>query len=152
MEEITLSATDSGVWLDVQLTSPANNANNAHNKAFDFMITILSGKHLAILDLQTVPIAEGAEEDNEEIDKGPYAEAANSEQHKDTGCSTAKIEPVDTEASEEEAQEKGDYPALLGDTVRGERDGTTAFRADNCLVGDLGAAIGTILHNAIELV
>jgi len=149
MEEITLSATDSGVRLDVQLTSPANNANNAHNKAFDFMITILSGKHLAILDLQTITIAEGAEEDNEEINQGPDAEAASSEQHKDTGSGPAQIEPVDTETSEEEAQEKGDDPALLGNSVRGKRDGTAALRTDNRMVGDLGAAVGTILHKAI---
>lgn len=66
-------------------------------------------------DLEAVFVGESAADDDDEVDEGPDAEAAEGDDH-EGGCAVfADVEAVGTEDAEEPAEEEGDETGFCGD-------------------------------------
>lgn len=66
-------------------------------------------------DLEAVFVGESAADDDDEVDEGPDAEAAEGDDHEGGGAVFADVEAVGTEDAEEPAEEEGDETGFCGD-------------------------------------
>ena len=66
-------------------------------------------------DLEAVFVSEGAADDDDEVDEGPDAEAAEGDDHEGGGAVFADVEAVGSEDAEEPAEEEGNETGFGGD-------------------------------------
>lgn len=104
---------------------------------------------LGVLDPGSAGILEVSAEDDDQVDEGPDAQAADGEEHGYAGAGAADIEPVGADDAEKEAEQEGGDPFFLGLAEEDALsfDGASALGADDGVVVDFCSAFRTVLHD-----